>query len=525
VLVWLLACGEGSGSAPAVTAPLELQATLSRPDHGGVGLARVLVATTSAPTSIRLTLDDGAQPRTWTFDTVATEHELSVLGLHAERTYSALVTAPDTDGTSVDLALPNVETDPLPSRFPIIEVVHRDPQRVEPGYLLFDVKSPPDGGVAAVILDDQQRVTWYMRSEHNIGDTRMTPDGKLWSFIDAQPVLYDLLGVRERVWTTEPSEPFDVGVDLRFHHELWPTDDGGFVSLSMSTMTVDGFPTRYDLTEWGTDVRVQDHAVVEVTADGQVLSQWSLAEVLDPERIGYGSLVIEPAGRDWLHANAVIVDPSDGGFIVSLRHQDAVVKLGADGALRWILGTPSGWQEPWSDAVLQPVGDFDWHFHQHAVHLASDGSLVMMDNGNMGRTPYDEPTGDNARSRVVAYAVDEAAHTVEQLWAWEPPDQLYSEAMCDADPLPGTDEVLAVFGFLQSEADSSNIDLGWGHRSARLMLFEPDLAEPSLDIRVRSDHAAEPEGWQTYRAEWLHSLYGEDSGVTVDQDRQPKAGW
>ncbi|MEZ4241635.1 MAG: aryl-sulfate sulfotransferase [Myxococcota bacterium] len=44
----------------------------------------------------------------------------------------------------------------------------------------------------------------------------------------------------------------------------------------------------------------------------------------------------------WSHANAVEVDPRDDTLIVSVRHQDAVLKLTRDGEIRWILApTPT----------------------------------------------------------------------------------------------------------------------------------------------------------------------------------------
>lgn len=61
---------------------------------------------------------------------------------------------------------------------------------------------------------------------------------------------------------------------------------------------------------------------------------------------------------DWCHANAVSHDPRDDSLLVSLRHQDCIIKIDRrSGDLVWILGDPGNWRAPWSDSLLRPVGD------------------------------------------------------------------------------------------------------------------------------------------------------------------------
>ena len=62
------------------------------------------------------------------------------------------------------------------------------------------------------------------------------------------------------------------------------------------------------------------------------------------------------AGRNWAHVNSVDHDPVDDSLILSSRHQSAVVKIGRDKQVKWILAAPNGWRDGLKDKVLTPVG-------------------------------------------------------------------------------------------------------------------------------------------------------------------------
>jgi len=74
---------------------------------------------------------------------------------------------------------------------------------------------------------------------------------------------------------------------------------------------------------------------------------------------------------DWAHANSVIIDPNDDTYVISLRTQDCIVKVGrTTGQLVWIHGDPGRWNPPWSAKLLTPIGpNFGWHYHQHGPHI------------------------------------------------------------------------------------------------------------------------------------------------------------
>ena len=180
-----------------------------------------------------------------------------------------------------------------------------------------------------------------------------------------------------------------------------------------------------------------------------------------------------------------------------------------DGTVAWILSDPAGWQDPWTDWLLMPVGEpFEWPHHQHApmLHPSQEGRLLVFDNGNHGRTtPYthDEPA-PGSYSRLVEYEVVD--DTVRQTWAYA--DTLtgreYAAAFGDADYTPsGT--VLGVWGFLVQEGGVRNRDLGLGIKSARLIEVDPTDDTVVWDLRLNSTAAEAPEGWQVHRAQRLEA--------------------
>ena len=69
----------------------------------------------------------------------------------------------------------------------------------------------------------------------------------------------------------------------------------------------------------------------------------------------FGDIVGTGPGRNWAHVNSVDYDPTDDSIILSSRHQSAIIKIGRDKKVKWILASPEGWKKPWADKLLAPV--------------------------------------------------------------------------------------------------------------------------------------------------------------------------
>ena len=138
----------------------------------------------------------------------------------------------------------------------------------------------------------------------------------------------------------------------------------------------------------------------------------------------------------------MVYDKSDDSFVVSLRHQDAVIKIDRmSGDLIWILGTPGGWRAPWKERLLTPRDDVQWPYHQHNCEIAADGNLFLFDNGNFRARPFEPklPATENF-SRVVEFAIERQNRSVSQVWSFggPGPDALYSPIISSAARLPET---------------------------------------------------------------------------------------
>ncbi|MEZ4241159.1 MAG: aryl-sulfate sulfotransferase [Myxococcota bacterium] len=463
-----------------------------------VSAAQELTVDGAVPSRLTLTLDDGEDVRVATFDALRRTRDLPLVGLRpGVRTEVTLLAEAEDGGTATRQW--HVRTPSLPRGFPAVEVLALDPDRAWPGWTLLDLEVGDASWLA--VLDPSAEVVWWMALDAPPSDARLRDDGALQLLLDGGVVRMDWLGRQLQRTGAAPDPAAEAWVPaplVEVHHEASPLPDG-LVVLDRAERDVDAYPQSYGRRRLG-PAHIAESAVVRLDDDGRVLLRVPLADVLDPERIGFDSLSETATGaEDWAHANGVIPHESDGGWVVSARHQDCVFELGPDGALRWILGTPAGWGPPWSGLRLRPVGEVTWPYHQHAPAFAPDGTLLLFDNHNDGRTPYDEPVAGDVHSRVVRYRIDEEARTVEQVAVYEDTatGPLWSMALGSAHELPNGD-VVGLFGLLEQEGGVDDEARGWGRHSARLVEWSPE-GDVVRDVRLRTD-AADPGGVRSYRA-------------------------
>jgi hypothetical protein len=388
---------------------------------------------------------------------------------------------------------------------------------MEPGWTLVDRfyhrESPSHGPTYTMILDAAGEVVWY-GGLGAIATSRLTNGDLLYQLEDVATEV-DLLGTPVR--TVALADP---GQGL--HHELVLTEEGHYLSLTHTLRFVSAYPTSdTDPTAPPRSTLIADNPAVEFAADGSLLHVWPLADLLDPTRIGYESLNQSRVGtKDWAHANAVVFDPRDDSLLVSIRHQDAVVKLSrATGELKWILGPPANWKPAFQPFLLQPVGlPFAWQYHQHAPEYTPSGTLLLHDNGDHRASPFDGnpqlPDEEN-NTRVVEYAIDETALEVRQVWEYVPPyaERIYAAARGDVDWLPGTGNVLITYGNVSFTGGVASQDLGLGLEHGRITEVTHTIpAERVFDVLVFDPRPpgspTDPaHGLELYRSERIPSLY------------------
>jgi hypothetical protein len=508
----------GAHSAAESTAPEEPlvvvdDVQVGLPESPDVHLVRMLSVSTAGPTRLTVVLDDGEVRREVAFPELTRTHVQPLLGLLADHAFTVEVTLTTEAGAALTLPEVAFSTPPLSVRLPRFELV-TDTGAGDPGVTLL-----PLAGLATKVvvgLDLRARPVWALTVRDKPWALSQLPGGELGLLLYTGPRKLRPDGSWVVAYDGPEALPFSVPIPgvRGFNHEATPLPGGGFLLIHLQPMYVPDYPTE-DLS--GTEAaRINDAEIVEIDAAGSVVHVWSMAELLDPTRIGFGSHESRP--YDWAHANAVVYDAADDAILVSLRHQDAVVKFDrATGALRWILGNHDGWPAHLQPYLLEPVGNgFSWPYHQHApmVHPTDDDLVVLFDNGNdFRRTPYDpvrSPFG--LYSRVVAYRIDEEAMTIDEEWSFvegDGPDRLFSQALGNADWLAGGDHVLATFSYLKQEGGVSNRGLGRGDKSIRAIEFDAATRQPVWDLRVWDTASAEVDGWQADRVIRVPSLYGD----------------
>jgi hypothetical protein len=197
-----------------------------------------------------------------------------------------------------------------------------------------------------------------------------------------------------------------------FTHDVQRLPNGQTAVISSTERTIDinGTPTPYV----GMSIIVLDkNFQVSWVWDGfdhlDVNRGPVLGEILhagDPDQVA-ASTPILPA-VDWLHINAVSWSPADGNLIVSVRHQDWVLKIDyangeGDGHVIWRLGQGG-------DFTVNSTDPNPWFSHQHDAHYIDDNTLILFDNGNTRRA-----SDPNAHSRGQVWKIDEQTMTATLL--------------------------------------------------------------------------------------------------------------
>ncbi len=495
-------------------------------------LVGVVTFETDEPSIAEIDIDDGVRSRTVSFNRAPVrQHSCPVIGLRSDTTYHLTVRAHSKSGEVAE-ATDRLEfnTPPLPADFPPIEVVSCVPEKREPGYIIFSAsfgamnKLPEKPGFL-VAIDRLGQIVWCHRETSPIYDVRRLANGNLaYATHDARLIEIDMLGTVQHTWY--PTGKFKDGLPGgtavatdEIHHAFWPMESGNFLMLSIEQLEFDDWPgSDQDPAAPRAPAKVIGDTIIEFQPDGAVINEWKLSEILDPERICYGSFAPFWARKgykdtyDWSHANGLTYDPKDDSILVSVRHQDAVIKFSrSTGELIWILGDHGNWTAPWSDKLLTSKGELAWQYHQHNVSITRDGGVMVFDNGTGRALPFDKPrTAPENFSRAVEYLVDENAKSVEQIWEFDAGKDTgyYSTFVGGATLLPQTGNVFVTFGGVTYEDDGTPSDNNQLHRvMARHVEVTRDAApEKVLELAIEDRSETDAIRYFSFRGEHVNSL-------------------
>jgi arylsulfate sulfotransferase len=157
------------------------------------------------------------------------------------------------------------------------------------------------------------------------------------------------------------------------HHDIVALPNGHWICIVNSIRPFTDLPSYPGVTQ------VLGDALVDLDSNLQPVWVWNSFDHLDVNRHPY----LFP---DWTHANAILYSADDGNLLLSMRHQNWVLKIdyqdghGA-GDVLWRLGQGG-------DFTLQGGTDpTDWFYAQHGPSFTSPNttgnfSLVLFDNGD-----------------------------------------------------------------------------------------------------------------------------------------------
>jgi arylsulfate sulfotransferase len=214
-----------------------------------------------------------------------------------------------------------------------------------------------------------------------------------------------------------------------FHHEFLLLPHGDIATLGWTQRTIDvgGIPTR-----------LAGDMLMVLDKDLQLTWAWNAFDHLDATRgpvlgeLCAGGPCPLPGAVDWLHENAVSFSPADGNLIVSVRHQDWVVKIDyahgrGDGHIIWRLGQ-------YGDFAVVSSDPSPWFSHQHYVRYLDRSTLMLFDNGNTRQA-----ADPGAHSRGQVWKLDEAARTATLVFNLDLGN--YSGELGTAERMPNGNDV------------------------------------------------------------------------------------
>ncbi len=157
-----------------------------------------------------------------------------------------------------------------------------------------------------------------------------------------------------------------------FHHDITVLPDGHMIVIASILKPYSG------LIGYKKTVQVLGDVLIDLDKNWNVAWVWNEFDHLDVNR--------HPIEfPDWTHTNAVLYSPNDGDLLVSMRHQDWILKIDYDhgkgsGRILWRLGHDGDF------TLGAGVGPQDWFYGQHEPSYASAAtsgsfSLTLMDNG------------------------------------------------------------------------------------------------------------------------------------------------
>lgn len=342
---------------------------------------------TGAQVSVQFGLDTNYRLTTWTQPAPVGGGAVSlfVAGMLGNTLYHMRGMVQFSDGsqyTDPDLtfttgAYPTAQT-------PVLTVTTTPGMSPQSGVELLDLINPGVGIAPAAIADLNGNILWSYNPgiPGQLNPIKLLPNGHLLvNFSGASPdgvnsVLQEVDLSGKVIWQ-ETAADLNTALKaatcagcnitvLGTHHDFVMLPNGHLILIAATQRVISAATVNGDV-------------LIDLDQNHNPVWLWNEFDHLDTSRRPFG-------GTDWTHTNAVIYSADDGNLIVSMRHQNWVVKVdynngAGTGDILWKLGYQGDF------TLVGGTDPTDWFYAQHGPSFATANttgqfSLVLFDNGN-----------------------------------------------------------------------------------------------------------------------------------------------
>lgn len=353
-----------------------------------------------------------------------------VAGMRASTTYHLRAVIQDTNGatfTDVDHTFTTGALDP--SRVPQVSVSQPTTLEPNPGVELLDLDNNVGSCANCIEVaaeDLNGNLIWYYDSGLPAGiypdPIKLLPDGHVlinFSSGDESSVLREIDLAGNIVWQMTAAQLNQELATAGFNLVVVGTShDFAILPNGHLILIASTYKSFTDLPGYPGTTQVLGDVLIDLDQNHDPVWVWNSFDHLDVNR--------HPMNfPDWTHSNAVLYSPDDGDLILSMRHQNWVIKIDYEngqgtGNILWRLGYGG-------DFTLQGgTPPEDWQYAQHAALLFGPNSagvflLGLFDNGN---DRIMDAAGDlcgaagqpACYSRVPIFQINETAKTADIVW-------------------------------------------------------------------------------------------------------------
>lgn len=186
------------------------------------------------------------------------------------------------------------------------------------------------------------------------------------------------------------------------HHEILLNKKDQLVTLCVEQKV-------FDLSRYGGGKQdtVKSDGIMVLDRQGKKIWSWSVFDELNPLK---DQNVVRDR-KDWMHANSLNYD-KDGNYLISFYNNGQIWKIDAkSGKVIWKFGKDGDFKMPEGSTFDQG----------HAVHMNSDGNLMLFDNGTSKKL-----------SRTLIFKLDEEHKEAKLITETKLPVEIYNERMGSA---------------------------------------------------------------------------------------------